>query len=93
MRNRDGHPYAYKAMDDIGFWVIYFDPFLRLDGFYHYSQLTGPIDEGEAQMVVDALLAKAQKQCQCGGIIFADTEDWPVPVCYDCHDKIAKDFE
>lgn len=22
--------------------------------------------------------------CPCGGIILADTEDWVIPVCYDC---------
>jgi len=23
-------------------------------------------------------------RCPCGGIILADTEDWKVPLCYEC---------
>lgn len=25
--------------------------------------------------------------CPCGGIILADCEDWPVPICYECYIK------
>lgn len=24
-------------------------------------------------------------RCPCGDIILADTEDWPVPLCYNCY--------
>ena len=30
-----------------GFW---------LDGYWHYSQVTGPIDEADAQQIVDLLI-------------------------------------
>ena len=26
-------------------------------------------------------------RCPCGGIILADTEDWAVPLCYNCYPK------
>jgi len=22
--------------------------------------------------------------CPCGGVILADTEDWPIPMCFNC---------
>ena len=28
--------------------------------------------------------------CPCGGIILADTEDWTVPVCYECWVKLGE---
>lgn len=24
-------------------------------------------------------------RCPCGGVIFADTEDWEIPFCYNCY--------
>ena len=26
-----------------------------------------------------------EQRCPCGGIILADTEDWPTPLCYNCY--------
>lgn len=28
---------------------------------------------------------KPRDRCPCGGIILADTEDWKVPLCYECY--------
>jgi hypothetical protein len=27
-----------------------------------------------------------QQWCPCGGIILADTEDWEIPLCYECYE-------
>ena len=32
-------------------------------------------------------------RCPCGGIILADTEDWNVPVCYDCYVELGEPEE
>lgn len=29
-------------------------------------------------------------RCPCGGIILADTEDWKVPLCYECYVDIGE---
>lgn len=29
-------------------------------------------------------------RCRCGSpVMFADTEDWPEPVCADCYDELG----
>ena len=32
----------------------------------------------------DACWKELQKWCPCGGVILADTEDWPIPMCDSC---------
>lgn len=29
----------------------------------------------------------ASDRCPCGGVILADTEDWDIPLCYECYEK------
>lgn len=41
---------------------VYFDPGLRLDGQYYYDQLTGPLGEDNAQLVVDLLNKHHEEQ-------------------------------
>ena len=62
MRNRTGKPYAFKELTEDGYWAIYFDPGLRLDGQYYYDQLTGPLGEDNAQLVVDLLNKHHEEQ-------------------------------
>lgn len=31
--------------------------------------------------------------CPCGGVIYANTEDWKVPVCYECYEEIREYFK
>lgn len=34
-----------------------------------------------------------QQYCPCGGIILADTEDWDIPLCYECYLEIGEPKE
>lgn len=34
-----------------------------------------------------------QKCCPCGGVILADTEDWKVPVCYECFESHEPSYD
>ena len=56
VNNEDGKPKAFKQLDESGNWVIYFNPCLRLDGRYYYSQVSGPIDANEAKAIVKLFL-------------------------------------
>lgn len=38
-------------------------------------------------------MSKLKEFCDCGGVIFADTEDWENPVCYNCYEKINSNNE
>lgn len=40
----------------------------------------------------DAALSELKKGCPCGGVILADTEDWPVPICNSCYEFNRKQF-
>lgn len=31
-----------------------------------------------------------EPRCPCGGVILADTEDWPVPICNACYEKLEE---
>lgn len=55
MKNKTGNPFAFKELDSSGLWNIFFDPLLKLDGYYYYEVLTGPIDEANANLIVDLL--------------------------------------
>ena len=35
-------------------------------------------------------LTEVRKFCPCGGIILADTEDWSIPMCYECVGEIKE---
>ncbi len=52
---KTGKPLVFKTLDDDGFWIINFNPALKLNGFYYYDQLRGPIDEAVAESVVKLL--------------------------------------
>lgn len=28
-----------------------------------------------------------ENRCPCGAVIFADTEEWEVPLCYNCYEE------
>ncbi len=30
-------------------------------------------------------MSNDQMYCPCGDIILADTEEWPIPLCYECY--------
>lgn len=30
-------------------------------------------------------MEKKPDRCPCGAIILADTEDWDIPLCYECY--------
>lgn len=32
-----------------------------------------------------------EKRCPCGGIILADTEEWNVPLCNECYERMGYD--
>ena len=34
-----------------------------------------------------------ESRCPCGGIILADTDDWKIPLCYDCWYQLQKKNE
>ena len=36
---------------------------------------------------------RLRTHCKCGGIMFADTEDWPCPLCYNCYLFVKEKFE
>lgn len=55
MRNTTGEPYAFTTLDDDGYWNIHFDPAPKLDGNFYYETVRGPIDGGNAQMIVNLL--------------------------------------
>jgi len=38
----------------------------------------------------DACYTEMKKWCPCGGIILADTEDWPIRMCADCYEFFEK---
>jgi hypothetical protein len=38
-------------------------------------------------------LADLKKWCPCGGVILADTEDWPVPLCNACYEFVCKEVK
>lgn len=52
--------YAYKKLNKDGAWIIYFNPKKKLDGEYYYSQVTGFIDEQEADKFVKFLIKDSQ---------------------------------
>lgn len=54
MRNDSGTPFAFKVLDD-GYWNIYFDPSMKLNGYFYYEQVSGPIDGSNAELIVDLL--------------------------------------
>lgn len=90
MTNKTGIPFACKEFDEeTGNWRIWLDPTPKLDGFYHYELLQGPLDGNNVDLIVKLLNEHAEKgdRCPCGDIILADTENWPVPLCYDCYPK------
>jgi hypothetical protein len=29
-------------------------------------------------------------RCPCGGIVLADTEDWKIPRCNECYEKMGE---
>ena len=62
MKNLTGKPYAFKELDQDGFWCIYFDPSPKLDGHFYYEQLTGPIDVDNAELIVRLLNEHNQKE-------------------------------
>ena len=33
---------------------------------------------------------RAEPRCPCGGVIYANSEDWKVPVCYECFEEIRE---
>lgn len=33
-----------------------------------------------------------ENSCPCGQVILADTEDWGVPLCYDCYLDLGKEY-
>jgi len=35
---------------------------------------------------------RPEPRCPCGGVIYANTEDWKVPVCYECFEEIREFF-
>ncbi len=55
MRNKTCEPFAFKELDDDGCWCIYFDPSPKLDGYFYYEQLCGPIDGDNAELIVRLL--------------------------------------
>ena len=38
-------------------------------------------------------LVSDQTQCPCGGVILADTEDWPIPMCHECYEEIYRQYK
>lgn len=36
---------------------------------------------------------KQKDRCPCGGVILADTEDWPTPLCYECAETPLKETD
>lgn len=36
---------------------------------------------------------KLKNFCKCGGVILADTEDWPCPMCHDCYVFVTAELE
>lgn len=38
-------------------------------------------------------IVSKQDRCPCGGIILADTENWHVPLCYECYCSLSKASE
>lgn len=39
------------------------------------------------EMELRSKLEMRKDRCPCGGIILADTEDWPIPTCHECYPK------
>ena len=39
------------------------------------------------QKMSDKKYTFTEQRCPCGGVILADTEDWPTPLCYECYPK------
>lgn len=65
MRNKTGKPYAFAELGADGYWQIYFDPSPKLDGYFYYECLQGPIDGGNADKIVDLL----NDEPECDGMI------------------------
>jgi len=40
----------------------------------------------------DILNTRPEPRCPCGGVIYANSEDWKVPVCYQCFEEIREFF-
>lgn len=37
--------------------------------------------------------AESEKWCKCGGVVLADTEDWPSPLCNSCYELAQAHFK
>jgi len=59
---------------------------------YHEGSPAHDIATGIFIDAYDAALAEVKKWCPCGGVILADTEDWPVPMCNGCYEFVKKEL-
>lgn len=51
-------------------------------------------DEDISLLLTEAWNTRADEpRCPCGGVIYANTEDWKVPVCYECYEEIREYFK
>jgi hypothetical protein len=63
-----------------------FNPAIHLIDYAAYDQLRLERD------ALAAKLADIKKWCPCGGVILADTENWPVPLCSSCCDFVVDEL-
>jgi len=53
---------------------------------------TNQNNDEDKEALVKRFNERHEPRCPCGGVILADTEGWPVPVCNSCYEEISRYF-
>lgn len=82
---------AHSRLNPMAYTLIGFEESFIVD---HEAKTITPrlskLEEKELERLQEKLAPGTPGRCPCGGIVLADTEEWPIPVCDECYSAGGK---